>query len=75
MISSLAGKALRTFLESRGLPSDSTCVLKAEPDKLDTWYSIEHITYILAYAISTISDQLAHMLVKFLSNHIMSFKL
>ena len=57
MISSLAGKALRTFLESRGLPSDSTCVLKAEPDKLDTWYSIEHITYILAYAISTISDQ------------------
>ena len=34
-ISSLPGKALRTLVESRGLPSDSTCVLKVEPGKLD----------------------------------------
>ena len=31
LISSLPGKALRTLVESRGLPSDSTCVLKVEP--------------------------------------------
>ena len=35
MISSLPGKALRMLLTSRGLPSYSTCVLKAEPGKLD----------------------------------------
>ena len=35
LISSLPGKALRTLVELRGLPSDSTCVLKAEPGKLD----------------------------------------
>ena len=35
MIPSLPGKALRTVLTSRGLPSDLTCVLKAEPGKLD----------------------------------------
>ena len=35
LISSLPGKALRTLVESRGLPSDSTYVLKAEPGKLD----------------------------------------
>ena len=31
------GNALRTLVESRGLPSDSTCVLEAEaePGKLD----------------------------------------
>ena len=34
LISSLPGKALRTLLTSRGLPSDLTCVLKAEPGKL-----------------------------------------
>ena len=34
LISSLPGKALRTLVESRGLPSDSTCVLKVEPGKL-----------------------------------------
>ena len=46
LISSLPGKALRTLVHSlardftartsRGLPSDSTNVLKAEPGKLDT---------------------------------------
>ena len=35
LISSLPGKASRTLVESRGLPSDSTCVLEAEPGKLD----------------------------------------
>ena len=40
MISSLPGKALRMLVDiarlaERGLPSDSTCVLKAEPGKLD----------------------------------------
>ena len=29
------GKALRTLVESQGLPSDSTCALRAEPGKLD----------------------------------------
>ena len=35
------------MLTSRGLPSDSTCVLKAEPGNLDTctWYSIYQITH------------------------------
>ena len=31
----LPGKALRHLLTSRGLPSDSTCVLKAKTGKLD----------------------------------------
>ena len=35
MISRLQGKASRTLVESRGLPSDSTCVLETEPGKLD----------------------------------------
>ena len=35
LTSSLPGKALRMLVESRGLPSDSTCVLKAEPGKHD----------------------------------------
>ena len=35
LISSLTGKALRVLVESRGLPSDSTSILKAEPGKLD----------------------------------------
>ena len=35
LISSLPGKALRTFVEWQGLPSDSTYVLKAELGKLD----------------------------------------
>ena len=35
LISSLLGKASRTLVESRGLSSDSTCVLEAEPGKLD----------------------------------------
>ena len=35
LISSLPGSALRTHVESRGLLSDSTCFLKAEPGKLD----------------------------------------
>ena len=33
--SCLPGKALRMCVESRGLPSDSTCILKAEPGKFD----------------------------------------
>ena len=32
----LPGKALRTLVESRGLPSDSACVIEAEPSNLDT---------------------------------------
>ena len=36
MVSSLPGKASRMLVESRGLPIDSTCVLEAEPGKLDT---------------------------------------
>ena len=35
LILSLPCKALRMFVESQGLPSDSTCVHKAEPVKLD----------------------------------------
>ena len=35
LISGLPGKALRTLVESRGLPNDSTCVLEAEPGQLD----------------------------------------
>ena len=35
LISSLPGKVLRTFVESRGLPSDFACFLKAEPGKFD----------------------------------------
>ena len=35
LILSLPGKALRKLVEPRGLPSDSTCILKAEPGKLD----------------------------------------
>ena len=34
-ISSLPCKILRSFVTSRGLPSNSTCVLKVEPGKLD----------------------------------------
>ena len=34
-VSSRTGKASRTLVESRGLPSDSTCVLKALPSRLD----------------------------------------
>ena len=34
-ISSLPGNALRTLVQSQGLVSDSTCVLEAEPGKLD----------------------------------------
>ena len=29
------GKASRTFVEQRGLPSHLTCILKVEPGKLD----------------------------------------
>ena len=36
MISSLPGKALRMHVESQGLPSDPTCILEAEPGKLDS---------------------------------------
>ena len=35
LISSLPGKASRKLGESRGLLSDSTCILEAEPGKLD----------------------------------------
>ena len=42
LISSLPGSALRT----RGLPSDSTCVLKAEPGKLDIKRLSPSILYI-----------------------------
>ena len=35
-ISSLPGKASRTLVEWRGLPSDSTSVLEAKPGKRDT---------------------------------------
>ena len=35
LISSLPGSVLRTLVESRGLPSNLTCVLKADPGKLD----------------------------------------
>ena len=34
LISSLPGNALITFVNIARLPSDSTCVLKAEPGKL-----------------------------------------
>ena len=43
-ISSLPGKDSRTFVKSRNLSSDSTCILKAEPVALDTWYSINQFT-------------------------------
>ena len=35
LISGLPGEALRTLVESRGLPSDSTWVLKDEPGRVD----------------------------------------
>ena len=35
LISRLPGNALGMLVESRGLPSDLTCVLEAEPGKLD----------------------------------------
>ena len=35
LISSLPGSDSRTHVESLGLPSNSTCVLEAEPGKLD----------------------------------------
>ena len=35
ILSSLPGKALRMRVEKRGLPSDSTYVLEAEPSKPD----------------------------------------
>ena len=35
LISSLPGKALRTLVDIARLAHISTCVLKAEPDKLD----------------------------------------
>ena len=35
LISRLPGKALGMFVESRGLPSDLTCYLEAEPGKLE----------------------------------------
>ena len=35
LISSLPGMSLKTLLESQGLLSDSTWVLKAEPGRLD----------------------------------------
>ena len=34
-MSSLSGKASRILVESRGMPSHSTCILRAEPCKLD----------------------------------------
>ena len=40
LISRLQGKVLRTLLRA----SDSTFVLKAEPGKLETWYSIYQFT-------------------------------
>ena len=35
LLSSFKGKGSRTRVELRGLPSGSTCVLEAEPGKLD----------------------------------------
>ena len=35
LMSCLPGKASRTLVESRDLPSHSTCVLEAKPGKLD----------------------------------------
>ena len=35
LISKLPGKATRRLVELKGLPSDSTCILIAEPGKLD----------------------------------------
>ena len=32
------------LVESRGLLSDSPCLLKTEPGELDTWYSIYQFT-------------------------------
>ena len=46
LISSLPGKALRSLVESRGLRSDSTCVLKAKPGKLDIKRSEPGILFI-----------------------------
>ena len=34
-MNSLPDMALRTLVETRGLPSDSTCVLEADPGKVD----------------------------------------
>ena len=46
LISSLPDKALRMLVESRGLPSDSTCVLKGEPGNLDIKRHLPRVLYI-----------------------------
>ena len=49
LVSCLLGKALRIVFEMQGLPSNSTCTLKAKYGKLDikrqTWYSIYQFTH------------------------------
>ena len=73
MISSLLGKALVTLVEKRGLPSDSTYVLEAEPGKPDIIRRddgvnmrsviikpVHEISNNLVFATSKASDQPAH---------------
>ena len=52
LISSLPGTASRTLVESRGLPSDSTCVLKTEPGKLDIKTRKPGILFITLHVVS-----------------------
>ena len=49
LLSSLPGKAWRTLVDSRGLSSDSTCVLKAEPGKLDIKRREPSILFMIIY--------------------------
>ena len=55
LISSLPGSALRTHVES--LPSDSTCVLKAKPGKLDIKRHSHSILYLNANAVDTVKSE------------------
>ena len=47
LILSLPGKALRTLVELRGLPGNSTCILEAEPGTLNIKRHSSSVCYII----------------------------
>ena len=55
LMSSLPGKSLRMLVDRQGLPSDSTCVLKAEPGKLNIkrFYLSVYLLFLFKLAILT----------------------
>ena len=57
LISSLPSKALRTLVELRGLSSDSTCLLEAEPGKHDAVSKDANLVFYLSvYKLLAIVD-------------------